>query len=238
MSRTYIFGFIISLFLFTDLSAQKQDTMQTYRYGIQLGVDVSGYLYKGIYDKNFEGVGFYLNARIYRDYFFDVIFGKEQYEIKDVDRYPFFRSKTSGEYLKVGFSENILDFDLGIHGTMFYGLRYGYARYTQTLVSQGGYYTKYWDDLFGTILSKQTDSYLETHILEASFGTQVDLIYGLNVSFQVRGSAILSESNAFKILEVPGHGENRNLVSLGFYYIISYEIPMFKVAHRKPKISL
>ena len=213
MRATCIFGFIFSFFLSTELLAQRRDTLQVYRYGLHIGADVSGYLYKNIYDKNFEGLGLYVSGRIYRDYFFDVLFGREQYRIDDARGYPFFSSITSGEYLKIGFFENILDYDLGIHGTMFYGVRYGYARYTQVLNSEGFYLSTYWDGSFGRFLPKEVSSDWTTHFIEGNFGTQIALMYGLNMSFQVRASLILSESDTFKILNVPGYGENRNFLS-------------------------
>lgn len=201
--------------------------MRCYDYRLFVGFDVSGWLYHRTFDHSFEGFGVHLNGRIHEDYHIEFIGGSEKYTLEDPDKYAFSKIQVAGNYFKLGIFDNMLDFRYGFRGIMFYGMRYGYANYRLKKSSLGGFHEPYWTGDKVQQFSNSETSLEASHFLEVFLGTRVELLWGLSASFQIRASTLLSDRDALKVLYIPGYGENRNPITLGLYYVLSYAVPLY-----------
>jgi len=154
--RKYILLYVISIFSFFVLSAQKKgrevkkDTLTTSntvkekaitardtlppgeKYGLRIGVDLSKLIRTAV-DEAYTGLELVGDYRFYKNFYAAGELGNESIEKDFVN----INTTTKGSYIKLGFDYNAFKNWYGMQNSILVGLRYGGATFQQELNSYG-----------------------------------------------------------------------------------------------------
>jgi hypothetical protein len=231
-----MYKYFISLFVLLSASSlfaqqplntkvEKKDSV-AYKtsYGLRLGVDISKPI-KAIFDNTYKGFEIVGDYRISKNLYIAAEIGVEEETTKE----DFTSSFSKGSYIRLGGNVNLYKNWLDMNNEIFFGFRYGFSTFDQTLntyaVNTGNTY-------FPTeITSSRKDTGLNAHWTELMLGIKVETIKNLFISASMSYKIMVSikEPANFKVLFAPGF--NRvflNNAGFGFNYTISYTIPFNK----------
>ena len=194
-------------------------------YGLRVGIDISRPI---IQLAQKEPLGFEVMAdyRVTKDLYIATELGSASEPT--TEDYIAFHSK--GQYGKIGFNYNAYENFPGMHNEIYAGLRYGFSRFQQELISFDIHdYYDYFGDSYQTPHKKYTN--LSAHWLGLHIGLKVEIVKNLFLNTSVQVKKIFSEKKPenFENLYIPGFGQrllHNNAV--GFNYGISYLIPLKK----------
>lgn len=250
MKTRHMLKYIFSLFLLLPLTAicqelkvEQADTVKVapasvlptqQRYGLRLGIDLHRLTRSFYYDgfKSIEIVGDYrLNKKLYAA----AELGNVDYT-EDDSRLNY---TTKGSYLKVGVDINAYENWLDMENMIYFGFRYGFSTFSQTLNSYTIYQNSdvgnvtgqgnYFDDV--TVQSGQKYGNLSAHWLEIVGGVKAELFSNLYLGFSVRLNNLISNKKPsdFDNLYIPGFNRTYDgSFGVGFNYTLSYFIPLYK----------
>lgn len=237
MKTAPIFLFIISSFLFlkpSDSRAQDIEQPETpqdsivykEKYGLRLGVDLSKPLRSFLEDdySGFEIVGDY---RVYKDFYAAAELGNENMHYEE----DLLSVTSKGSYIKVGGDYNAYTNWQDMNNSIFAGLRYGFATFSQDLEEYTIYSrNQYFEPDVREVNS--TSEGLTAHWIELMVGIKVELFNNLFLSanVQLKRRLFESEPNNFDNLTIPGFNRtyDGSMFGVGYGYTISYLIPLYK----------
>ena len=196
--------------------------------GLSIGVDVSRFLVP-VLDN--DRIAFEANLKTnYKKRMFlagslgfeSVSFEDESTNTPPKDGKPYSYEST-GIYGRVGF-----DYDIFVveeennNDNILFGFRYGFA--TQ---EHGADQITISDDHWGYYTTSISTYSVTTHWLELVSGLRTELFNNLYLNLYVRLKTKLASNNS-KVMEpyrIPGFGRGSNNISLGFSYVVEYQIP-------------
>lgn len=204
---------------------KKDSLVYKSNYGFRVGADISRPILSAI-EKEYSGFEIMGDYRISNRWYLATELGaEEQTTIED-----YTNSTASGSYIRLGANTNFYNNWLDMSNEIYFGGRYGFALFNQTLNS----YTPNVNSLYfpaKKIISPIISEGLMAHWLEFQLGIKVEtlknLFVGFNTSYKI-GISIQNPKN-FKTLYAPGF--NRvfsNGTGFGFSYHITYLIPFFR----------
>lgn len=229
--RTLIFitSLLVSIVGFSQQkidTIKKTDTIKRIQsYGLRVGVDIMKPVIAFIDNdkKGFELTG---DVRFLRNYYAAVELGYE--DVISNEDYMHFTTK--GSFIKIGVNYNAYQNWAGMTNEIYFGARYGFSIFNQTLNSytpnaQGIYFE-------GELTEPNTEfKDLSAHWLEFIVGMKVETLKNLYLGTQIGIKKMVStkEPNNFKNLYIPGFNTvYANNMGIGFNYSISYLIPIIK----------
>ncbi|NND64177.1 MAG: hypothetical protein HKN48_13390 [Flavobacteriaceae bacterium] len=234
MKQVRILLFITSCFVFVfglysqEINETTNDTLPKSKdkYGLRVGGDLSKILRTALDDKysGFEILG---DFRFSEKFYAAAEIGNET---RDWDEENL-RSTTKGSYIKLGADYNAYNNWLNMNNSIYAGLRYGFATFSQELNSYGIYTT---DSTFPVeeVISGQEFSGLTASWIELQVGVKTELVSNLFLSINVQLKRKVSEEKPdnFDNLIIPGFNRTYDFsqFGVGYGYTLSYLIPIFK----------
>lgn len=231
-----IFVFLMLILLSKDIKSQEdldndshqekeeniyvEDTV-TYKYGFRLGVDIVAPIQMILDDKKKIYKGSF-DFRVYNKYFVAGELGyQSQIHISNDLKY-----NVDGYFITIGGDVDYLgqSSKLARNDVMIFGIRYGLAKFTQT-VDEYRIQNAYWNDdpFIGSIPEKSTVA----HWLNFKTGLKVEVIKNIFISTYVGVNFLLvaNKKQSFYNLFIPGYGKNRDNKSFEFGYSVMYLLP-------------
>lgn len=234
----YIISSILALFtIVVNAQEVKEITNDTIvykkNYGLRIGADISKPIIAS-QDKDFSGFELVADYRLKKNLYLAGEIGFIE-KASEEDNYNF---TTKGSYITAGFNINAFKNWLEMDNELYYGLRYGFSTFSQTLnnytVFQSGSST-------GTISSAYFEPRTENpneeftgltaHWLSMVVGMKVETFKNLYLGLSMNISKLIgtADPNNFKTLYIPGFNKvYATNSSVSFNYTISYRIPLFK----------
>ncbi len=225
--------YIISLLFFVSLGhVFAQDTLTTTvskskfgLYHLRLGFDVSRPLTQLI-QKEDLGYELTLDFEIYPDWSVALEAGYES-EPGEEDHLTF---HTQGKYATLGFNYNTYKDWAGLNNEIYVGIRYGYSRFSQKLIS---FKPLDFNNYFGSELQEPHTLYdnLNAHWGAVVAGVKVEVLKNVYLTTGVAFKKLLNSTTpqGFANLYIPGYNYvYANKVGVGFNYTIAYKIPLNK----------
>ncbi len=246
MKQKHTLTFIISsisLLLFICVSAQAQNKTDSIvsatndslvikqKYGLRIGADI-GKIIRSLADKNYSGFEVEADYRLKQKLYIAGEIGFS--EKKNITNY--LNATTSGSYLKAGIDYNLYENWLDMDNMIYTGFRIGASTFSHDLNSYTIYNTnQYWPSLTQTNLKSYNG--LTATWAEVILGLKAELLNNLFLGVNVQLKFLLAESSLdnFENLFIPGFNKtyDSGRFGVGYSYIISYRIPLFK----KDKVS-
>ncbi len=236
-----ILRFCISIMLFAvSFSAMAQEdetiensietatdtiTKKNKYYALRLGIDISKPIISIFNDdfKGFEIVGdFRIKKRIYA--------AAEIGVSEKIGEEDFLIYTTKGAYVKLGGNFNIYKNWLDMNNEIFFGVRYGFSTFSQTL---NEYTPNYYGTYFNppTLTPNTEVDGLTAHWGEFVIGLKVEMFTNFYMGASIAMKILFSEQEPdnFKNLYIPGYERvYLNNTGFSFNYTISYAIPFSK----------
>ncbi len=211
-----------------DVISVENDTVSKFRdkYGIRVGGDVSKLLRTAL-DDNYSGFEITGDLRFSEKFYAAAEIGNET---RDWDEENL-KSTTKGSYIKLGADFNAYNNWLNMNNSIFAGLRYGFATFSQELNEYGVFTTD------STFPSEAVNPNLEFTGLTASwielqFGVKTEVFNNVFLSINLQLKRMVSEQQPdnFDNLIIPGFNRTYDFseFGVGYGYTISYLIPIFK----------
>ncbi len=229
MKRKHTSKYIISLIvlLFGFVSKAQTDTpkdsiTKKQAHHIRLGIDISRPIIQLIQEQE---VGFELTAdyRVTTNWYAAVELGTESEPgVEDLLRFH-----TKGSYTKIGFNYNTYENWKGMNNEVFIGMRYGYSRFQQELISFQPDQNTYFEPVTmnpNTVYTNLNASWISLHA-----GIKVEVLKNLFLSSSVQLRKLITQKkpDSFANLYVPGFNKVLlNNKGFGFNYTVSYLIPL------------
>lgn len=236
----YFISFWFTLFVFTasfsqekpNNQTQKKDTI-TYKtaYGFRLGVDISKPIISML-DETYSGFELVGDYRIKKNLYIAAELGYEEKRTEE----DFTTSSATGSFIKLGVNLNLYKNWLDMNNEIYFGGRYGFATFEQTLINFTPNITnEEFPEFFPTttepIEVNNTTSGLTMHWFEVQLGTKVETFKNVFVGFSTSFKIALSIKNPDNFATLYAPGFNRvfaGKTGFGFNYTISYLIPFKK----------
>ncbi|MDT0691864.1 DUF6048 family protein [Salegentibacter sp. F188] len=229
---TYLFIInIILLLSFNTGTAQTeapQDSIQyKEKYGLRVGADLSKLLRTVLQDdyRGFELVGDY---RVYDNFYAAAEIGNEQITFDE----GLIRATSSGSYAKIGADYNAYENWLDMQNSIFVGIRYGFATFSQELEEYTIYTTT---PYFGPDTRTPEDGEatgLTANWVELMAGIKVEVLKNLFLSANVQLKRRIGQNTptGFDNLSIPGFNRtyDESQFGVGYGYTISYLLPLYK----------
>ena len=229
-SRNRILLTILSLFLSASVFGQdKLESKETktitpsdtipYKYGLRIGIDVAGPIAM-IIDGNHKLFKGNFDARVYKKYFVSGEFGYEKYST-DTESLKY---TTNGSFIMLGGDYDMLGYTPGRNDLMAFGIRYGYARYDQT-VNEYTIQNGYWHD--DTHIGNVETQKANAHWINVRMGLKVEVLHNFYLGLSAGVNFLFYDTKLenFDNLYIPGFGENKNNKSWVFNYTLMYLLP-------------
>lgn len=203
------------------------------KYGIRIGADISKPIITAR-DANYQGFELVADYRLKKNLYLAGEMGYVEKKSLE-DNYNF---TTEGSYMNIGININSFKNWLEMDNEIFYGFRYGFSSFSQTLneytVFQEGSQIGNLSSAYFTANSVQPNekfSNLNAHWVAMVVGIKVETFKNLYFGFMANMSRLIAtkEPNNFKNLYIPGF--TKVFTSNGgvsFNYTISYRIPLYK----------
>lgn len=236
----YITSIILALFSFiataqnTEESSVKSDTIVYKKnYGLRIGADISKPIIAS-QDENFSGFELVADYRVKKNLYLAGEIGFIE-KTSEEDNYNF---STKGSYISAGFNINAFKNWLEMDNELYYGMRYGFSTFSQTLnsytvfqkgVSIDGNSSAYFEPKTETPNEEFTG--LTAHWLSMVVGMKVETFKNLYLGLSMNISKLIgtADPNNFKTLYIPGFNKvYATNSSVSFNYTISYRIPLYK----------
>lgn len=231
MKRKYIYTSIISLLLTACVWGQEPtpvDSLQVkdQKYGLRVGTDLIK-LARTAFEDGYTGFEIMGDFRITDRWYAAIELGTDDREWDKDD----LKSNTTGSYAKIGADFNAYENWVGMNNAIFVGLRYGFATFSQELISYRVYTT---DTTFPTTLVEPGTEFdgLNASWAELLIGVKTEVWSNLYMGVNVQLKHLISEKTPenFDNLIIPGFNRTYDNSSwgVGYGYTISYLIPIFK----------
>lgn len=201
-------------------------------YDMRVGIDVLPFVLP-FFGSTLRGWQAHLDARLYTDYYIDIIAGYNSFTFEG------FRAKytASGYFVRIGVNKNILHtaFIGEKNDMMYYALRYGLASVGQEIPSYIVKGSEYWQQDEGVERSR-SQSPVFSHWIEVGLGVRTEihkrifLTVGMNLNLLLAGG----ENQGIENVYVPGFGDQKNALTFGFHYTVSYWLPFIYKEERRP----
>lgn len=216
---------LIFVLVVSSLFGQAQDSIAIkHKYGLRVGIDLYGPFQNYITPnkKNFEIVADY---RLTYKLFIAGEMGKSD----NLTKLDYMQFNTNGTYIKAGIDYNTYQNWLGMDNMVYFGGRFGYSNFSQTLLN----YTINSNPFFTGIpvTTPQQFDNLNAKWFEIVFGVKAETLNNLYLGFSFRTKFIIAtkEPANFKNLYIPGFNNVfLNNSGFGFNYTLSYLIPFKK----------
>ena len=228
MKHLHILLFTISILFSIVATSQevKKDTVSVKKhYALRVGIDISKPI-NTIFNEESKGIEITGDFKFKNNLYFATELGfEDKTSTEDYLNYT-----TKGSYIKLGFNYNAYQNWKGMTNEIFFGARYGFSFFEQTLNSytpniSGTYFTT------NDIESGTTYTSLNAHWLEFVVGMKVETFKNLYLCTQISVKKMITtkEPSNFQNLYIPGFNTVfDNNMGIGFNYTISYLIPIFK----------
>lgn len=218
----------------TEKTAAANDSIvYKKKYGVRLGVDLSKPLI-GAYNADFTGYEMVADHRLRRDLF---VAGELGY-VEKTSQEDTFRFSTRGSYLSAGVNLNAYKNWLEMDNELYFGFRYGFSRFSQTLEEYSIFQR-------GVSIDGKTAAYFESATEQASknfdqqyahwasfvLGLKVETFKNLYLGASVNFNKLIhvSRIDNFKNLYIPGFGKVYvTNTGISFNYTLSYRIPLYQ----------
>lgn len=221
---------IISI-CFASLSVMGQeetkpvDTLKI-KHGIRLGIDVARPI-RSLLDQDYSGFQIVTDYRYNKNLYIALELGN------DTKRYfeQNLNAITKGSYAKLGVNINSHNNWLGLNNSIYTGLRYGYANFTQELLAYRIYII---DQTFpsNTVIANQEFKGLNAHWLELQLGFKTEILKNIFIDFhlELKRKIIEKSPETFGNIYIPGFNQVNDFseFGVGYGYSISYLIPLFE----------
>ena len=223
----FTISFCIGFISIMGYSQEKSTDTTIYKspYGIRVGMDISRPIINA-FNKEFSGFEIVGDYRFTKNLYAAIELGFEnKTTIED-----YTNSTSKGSFAKIGVNYNVYDNWLDMNNEIYFGFRYGFSVFQQTLNS----YTPntgsaYFDTAY--ILVPKTETGLKSHWTEFILGIKVETFKNLflGASFSYKIMVSVQDQKDFKTLYVPGFNTVfESNTGFGFNYTISYTIPFVK----------
>lgn len=231
MKRKYIYTSIISLLLTAFVWGQEPtpvDSLQVkdQKYGLRVGTDLIK-LARTAFEDGYTGFEIMGDFRITDRWYAAIELGTDDREWDKDD----LKANATGSYAKIGADFNAYENWVGMNNAIFVGLRYGFATFSQELISYQVYTT---DTTFPTTLVEPGTEFdgLNASWAELLIGVKTEVWSNLYMGVNVQLKHLISEKTPenFDNLIIPGFNRTYDNSSwgVGYGYTISYLIPIFK----------
>lgn len=212
---------------------QNDSLVYKKNYGLRVGVDLSKPIIAAR-DVDYKGFEIVADYRLRPNLYIAAELGHVE-KTSEEDRYQFF---TKGSYLTVGINRNAFKNWLEMDNELYYGFRYGFSRFSQTLnqytvfqkgVAIDGTSSAYFDPATEQPNRKFEDQ--NAHWVSLVLGMKVETFKNLYLGLAVNISKLLSidTPDNFENLYVPGFNKvYATNSSVSFNYTLSYRIPLYK----------
>ncbi|MDT0676313.1 DUF6048 family protein [Autumnicola musiva] len=230
----YITNFFLLFLAFGNLQAQDipppatPDSIQyKQKFGLRAGIDLSKLLRTFLQDdySGFEIVGDY---RVYKDFYAAAEIGNEKITFDE----GLITATSSGSYIKLGGEYNAYQNWLDMQNSIFVGVRYGFATFSQDLEQYTIYTTTPYFEPDVRIPENGETSGLTANWIELIAGIKVEVLNNLFLSANVQLKRRIAQSTPpnFDNLSIPGFNRTYDDSSfgVGFGYAISYLLPLYK----------
>ncbi len=190
-----------------------------YKYGLRIGIDLGGPI-SMLIDSDHKLFKGNFDARVYKKYFVSGEMGYELYKYKTEN----LNYTTDGSFIMLGGDYDMLGYTPGRNDLLAFGVRYGLAKFSQTVDEykiQNGYWL---DDTFISNIEVQ-EAY--AHWINLRIGLKVEVLHNFYLGFSGGVNFLFLDTNLdnFDNLYIPGFGENRNNKSWVFNYTVMYLLP-------------
>jgi len=231
MKKKHILIYIIStLLVWASVSSNAQELEQdidtlkpTQKHYIRLGVDISRPIIQTI-QKEDLGIEITVDYQLTPKWFVALELGTAS----EPGHEDFITFHTKGSYAKIGANYNTYKNFGGMNNEVYFGLRYGFSRFEQKLIS---YTAVDYNDYFGnyTLSPNTTFDNLQAHWAELHVGLKVEVLHNFFLGSSIHFKKIINDTTpeGFANLYIPGF--NSVLLSnngIGFNYTLSYRIPL------------
>lgn len=233
MKTRHMYRYFSSLILFLLVvntlfgQQQGQDTIQyKEKYGIRVGIDLSKPL-RSILDDKYRGLELVGDYRVYNNFYAAAEIGTEEFTFEGDN----IQTTSNGSYIKIGGDYNAYDNWQDMQNSIFVGVRYGFATFSQTL-EQYRIYTS--SNYYGPDIREvnQETSGLTASWVELMVGLKVEVLNNLFLSANVQLKRRIGQSTPANLdnLSIPGFGRTYDASEFGagYGYSISYLIPLYK----------
>jgi hypothetical protein len=223
-----LLAFNLSIF---SQTVKKDAIVYKDTYGLRLGLDLSNPVRSAIDSdrKSFEIVADY---RIAKRYYVAAEIGYLD-NLRQEDLFDF---QTKGQYIKLGINYNAYQNWLDMENEIYFGFRYGFSTFSQTLNN----FSINSDIALPGLTTTDSQKFdgLNANWAELIIGIKTEIYSNIYLGFSVSVKKMLftKEPDNFKNLYVPGF-DRVFLNDSGFSinYTISYRLPLYKKAKNKQK---
>lgn len=233
--RTYIF-FISFLSIFCQSGYSQEETevdsiSYPEQFGLRVGVDLSKPI-RSLIDENYQGFEILGDYRLYKDYYLAAEIGNERFLYDE----PNLKVETNGSYFKIGANYNAYNNWLDMENSIYVGLRYGFASFSETLQSYTVYTgSNYFEpDVRVTNMEYQG---LRASWLEFQFGIKTEILHNVYLGIHAELKRRLNQKTpaGFGNVYIPGFNKTyeRSKFGVGWGYSISYMIPIYSKKQNK-----
>lgn len=230
MFRYFSSLILFLVFGFSSLAQQTiTDSIQYQeKYGLRLGVDLSKPL-RTLLDDGYSGLELVGDYRVYHNFYAATELGNEKITFKGDN----ITTITNGSYIKIGGDYNAYENWQDMQNSIFVGVRYGFATFSQTLDDYRIYTSS---NYFGPdIREDDTETTgLTANWVELVAGIKVEVLNNLFLSANVQLKRRIGQNSPsnFDNLAIPGFGRtyDGSNFGAGYGYSISYLIPLYKKA--------
>ncbi|MFT5231664.1 MAG: hypothetical protein ACI9KI_001168 [Patiriisocius sp.] len=214
---------------FTTMAQETEpvDTLQTkIKHGLRLGLDAAKPL-RSLIDNDYSGFQVLADFRYNKNMYLAAELGSETKKYYEQN----LNAITSGSYAKIGVNFNSHKNWLGLHNSIYTGLRYGFATYSQELLAYRVYII---DQNFpgNTVLVNQKFSGLKAHWLELQLGFKSEIAKNLYIDlhFELKRKLEADLPEGFGNIYIPGFNQVNDFseFGVGYGYSLSYLIPLFE----------
>ena len=230
MYRYFSSLLFLLLFLTNSEAQENQQTVDTIqykeKYGIRVGIDLSKPV-RTLIDDNYSGFEIVGDYRVYDNFYAAAELGNEE-RIFEGDN---IQTTTNGSYIKLGGDYNAYENWQDMQNSIFVGVRYGFATFSQTLDEYRIYTSSsYFEDDFREVGNETSG--LTASWVELVAGIKVEVLNNLFLSANVQLKRRIGQNapSNFDNLTIPGFGRTYDNSSFGtgFGYSISYLLPLYK----------
>lgn len=220
---------LLAIALFSmSLSAQVARDTVTYqeKYGLRVGADLSKPL-RSILDDTYTGFELVGDYRVYENFYAAVELGNESRDF-EADNIS---TSSTGSYFKIGGDYNAYDNWQEMQNSIFVGVRYGFATFSQTLEEYRIYTSS---DYFGPDIREEEieATGLTANWAELVLGIKVEVLNNLYLSANVQLKRRIGQNSPpnFDNLTIPGFGRtyDDSNFGAGYGYTITYLLPFYK----------
>lgn len=219
----------------------KDSVVYKQKYGLRVGVDLSRPILS-LLNKDYTGLELVGDYRLKENLFIAAELGNEtRTDTEGLGSTALYNYTTSGSYIKLGVDHNTYANWYGEQNFVTIGARYAFSTFNQTLnnyriFNSNRFFSEDFPDLInsGEEFSGRNASWLE---LVVGFKAELfNNIYG-GASVRLAYWITQNDEERFPNLWIPGFNKvtDGSKFGVGFNYSISYFIPFYKKAKKKPE---